>query len=121
MRTARVLIAPSNSNLQNLPVNAFDISENLDRRITQYVNALGAKPRVTDAIARGPIAACMGFAIDFDREPRRCTIEIEHIVTSRVLPAKAQSCRVAAQCKPHRDFGGCHLLAQPLCVSAAGL
>ena len=58
------------------------------------------EPSVPHRIPRWTVTPVVRFAVHFDGEPRRRVVEVEHVATRRVLAAKLQPIRTAAELGP---------------------
>jgi hypothetical protein len=94
----------------DLADHAVQIGQYFLSGVAHDKHALRGKPCVAMRIPRRAIAPIMGFAIDLDRQTRRCAIEVEHIVARRMLSAEAQPVFVPSQREPQGDFRGRHVL-----------
>ena len=72
---------------------------------TQRLDVLLRQKLFTDGIALQPFRQTMLETVQFHVQPRRRTIEIQNVITHRMLPAKFKTRKpLAAQCPPQIPF-----------------
>ncbi len=89
-----------------------NVPKHVSRRNPQRQNAFVCKPRISNSIPLRPVTHVVGDAVDFDRQPRTGTVEIEHIGTGRMLSPKLPAAGTITQRSPQQDLGKAERPAQ---------
>ncbi len=90
----------------------IQIAKHVTRRDPQNRNAVLSQKRIAPGIPLRSVATPMHLAVNFDRQPRRRTVEVQHIRPRRMLSAKPQPLGPIAQHAPQCDLGQRHVPPQ---------
>jgi hypothetical protein len=97
---------------ENPPQHGIRIIEKLDRRNAQRFDSRRPQPFIANRIPLWPIATRMGLPVNFDRQPRVTTEEIQHIRTGWMLATELETFRSLPKPMPQDDFGQRHLATE---------
>ncbi len=81
------------------------VPKHVRRRNTRHHDAPASEPSLSNRVSLGPIPHIMRNAIDFDRQARLGTEEVEHIGARGMLSPKLPARRTLSQRSPQQDFG----------------
>jgi len=89
---------------QNMTGDVIEIAQNVSRLDPQNPDPLRAQPGIPPLVMLHLPGMIMSTAIYLDSQPRRSTVEIQHIRSSGMLAVELQAAWSHSQPLPKRDF-----------------
>ena len=96
---------PVLANLTNAKNHAFDFTENITGGYAGRCYALGPEPFGSPPIPFYRLGVVVSKPIDLQSQPRSMAVEIEDILSGRVLSAKLETTGAPAQFTPKHNLG----------------